>query len=187
MGRVLIVTPPEPLVTVAAAKDHLKVDDDEQDALIEGIIAAVSTHLDGPQGILGRAIGLQELQARFDAFEPLAEVSLPCSPIVALTAIEWLGADRQTRTGDLADVELIGHDVLPVRSAPWNGLYVGREALRVTYRAGYDEVPAAIRVAALMMVDDLFRNRGSVTSYDLSTVPTPATPWALLSPYRVFV
>ena len=55
--RVFVVTPPEPVVSIDEAKDHLRVDGDGEDALIEGLVAAATGHIDGPNGWLGRAIG----------------------------------------------------------------------------------------------------------------------------------
>lgn len=47
-------------------------------------------------------------------------------------------------------------------------------------------VPPDIKAAMLAMVADLFAHQESVSADDLSAVPTPAVPRALLAPYKVW-
>ena len=52
-----LVTPPSgAVVTLAAAKAHLRVDHDLDDSAIGALIAAAEAHLDGYGGILGRCL-----------------------------------------------------------------------------------------------------------------------------------
>src|SRR5579875_4153338 len=67
---VAVITPPEPLVELDLAKQHLRVDDGDSDDLINAYIAAAQANIDGPGGWLGRAIGLQTLEVRLDSFHP---------------------------------------------------------------------------------------------------------------------
>jgi hypothetical protein len=67
--RVVVITPPAPLVTWPDADKHLKLDGDETDRdYVQGLIAAATGHIDGPGGWLNRALGEQTLEARFDGF-----------------------------------------------------------------------------------------------------------------------
>lgn len=59
MIPVLVTGPTSEAVTLPDMKEHLRVDHDEEDALISGLIAAAVAHLDGWRGILGRAIMAQ--------------------------------------------------------------------------------------------------------------------------------
>lgn len=190
MGRVLIVTPPAPLVTVAEAKDHLRVDSDEQDTLITGLIAAVSAHIDGPDGWLGRAIGAQELEAGLDSFcyDPIA---LPCPPVVEVVSVRYEDAAGVWQTLDAARYEVRDGQVGSAWGAAWPATRAYRGASRsvlIRYRAGYAAVPAPIKVAVLMMVADLYRNPGEAGDGSTGSKVAMATPVAaLLGPYRVFV
>ena len=56
----LVAAPTVPCVSTADAKAHLRVDDGEEDALIEAAVAAAVQHLDGYGGILGRALMQQD-------------------------------------------------------------------------------------------------------------------------------
>jgi hypothetical protein len=46
--------PTEPVLTLADAKPHLRVDHNDDDSLITALIAAATARLDGRDGILGR-------------------------------------------------------------------------------------------------------------------------------------
>lgn len=201
--RVFVVTPPAPIVTWEEADQHLRLDgDEEQRPMVERLIAAATNHIDGPDGWLGRALGIQTLEARFDAYETGSGACegfrLPYPPIVEVVDVSWLVQDRSVHHGDLQDIELIGDTLYPVTTAPWEGLLWRREALRIQYRAGYavdpnadpvvQNVPEAIRHAVLLMVGDMYRF--TETASELNTTPT-AIPMSttvenLLAPLRVY-
>lgn len=58
-----IVAPSGPVVTLAEAKAHLRVDHDDDDGHITGCVLAAEGHLDGPFGTLGRCLVDQTWQA----------------------------------------------------------------------------------------------------------------------------
>ena len=186
--RVIVITPPEPVVSLDEAKLHLKlIDHDDDDTLIEGYVEAATAHLDGPDGWLGRALGVQTLEARFD-LPSCGAIRLPYPPTIDLVSVQYLNAAEVLTTASLADFEMYGADLAPVATWPWIGGSTRREAGRVRYHAGYAKLPAAIRQAILLMVDDLYRNRGeAVIDAISSTVPMSATVKNLLSPFQVWV
>lgn len=60
MAAPVLVTPPaDPVVSLSDLKDHLRVDADDENDLIEALEQAAVAHLDGWHGILGRAIMAQ--------------------------------------------------------------------------------------------------------------------------------
>ena len=123
---------------------------------------------------------MQTLEARFD----LAAVGrqpflLPFGPVLEITSIKYLDAAGSEQTADNTDIVLAGDEVSPRNGLyPWEGGSIEREAGRIQYRAGYDDVPAPIKVAILMMVSELYNNRES----DVKVVGLSAS---LLQPYRV--
>lgn len=65
--RVVVVSPPEPVISFEEAAEHLKLGGNQAErALVEGMIAAATATIDGPDGWLGRSLGAQTLEARFD-------------------------------------------------------------------------------------------------------------------------
>lgn len=99
--RVTVITPPEPIVSWDEARVHLRLEDgDDQQAYVEGLIAAVTAWLDGPVGWLGRALGEQTLEAVFPIYGEPAARCYPYPPFLSLvsdvpavdgatTAVRW--------------------------------------------------------------------------------------------------
>lgn len=78
------VPPAEPVITLDEAKRHLRVDGDDEKELIEGLIAAAVGYLDGPDGVLGRALAPQTIVAVFDGPGPHR---LPVEPVISSEAV----------------------------------------------------------------------------------------------------
>ncbi|UAK25861.1 head-tail connector protein [Sphingomonas nostoxanthinifaciens] len=188
--RVVVVEPPQPVVAWADADAHLNLGGDTtQQAMVEGMIAAATAHIDGPEGWLGRALGEQTLEARFGAFLCCgSSVRLPFPPQTALLGVKYLDAMNVEQTADLADFYLAGSDLYPSSGSwAWDGASLRAEAIRIRYTAGYTAIPKPIRAAILMMVADLYENRDTtVPSAHAVAVPMSTTVEALLSTYRVF-
>ena len=198
--RVVVVTPPAPVVTWEEAEQHLRLDGDvEQKPMVERLIAAATAHIDGPQGWLGRALGLQTLETFLPAFG-VTSICLPYPPAVDIVSIDYVDGDGATITMDAADYELRGPMLRPAwpkswPSAQWRGC--DGETVRVRYRAGYAVDPAAeevtpnvpepIKAAILLMVGDLWHVRATVaTGAAMAMVPMSATVERLLQPFRVY-
>lgn len=184
--RVVVVTPPGPVVTLAEAKAHLRVSGPAEDALIEGMVAAATQHLDGPAGWLSRALGVQTLEARLDLTCHPSLIRLSFPPIRSVESVTYLDANRAPIVADPSTYELIGDDVIAIGAPAWANAYSGREALRVRFSAGYDTIPAPIRAAILLMVGDLYGYRETTSQVAATSVPMSLTVEALLGPYRVY-
>lgn len=195
---VVVVTPPTwPLVSLEAAKAHLRVETDDDDDLIDGYLLALSEELDGPGGDLGRAIGVQTLEVAVQGFDGLAE--LPYPPVRSISAVSYRDQTGAWQAIDPATYEFFGQgDYTGVRCAPghtWptttpspafygNVGAVGPE-VRIRFEAGYDNTPARIRQAILLRCGDLYANRESqiVEAGRGSATPNP-TADRLLNRYR---
>ncbi|CAM5401939.1 Phage gp6-like head-tail connector protein OS=Afipia felis OX=1035 GN=NCTC12722_02678 PE=4 SV=1 [Afipia felis] len=187
------VTPPAIMpVSLAEAKAHLRVDFSEDDALINGLIAAATEHLDGWAGVLGRALVEQTWRQDFDAFDRC--FGLPVGPVLSIEGIDWkdgtgdkytIDADsyfRVTDSGGREFVKFVDGFEYP------SGLAMS-EAVTVTYKAGYatvdgkTTVPAPLKVAILLLVGNWYANRETVTVGQVG-VELPLAANALIAPYR---
>lgn len=183
--RVVVVTAAGPVVSLYEAKAHLAVEHDEDDALIAGMVAAVTAHLDGPDGWLGRAIGEQVLEAYLEAPTFDRVLCLPYPPVVSVTSIEARRDDGwELIPAERYDVR--GSEVWRRRAASWPRWIDDPEAVRVRYTAGYPQVPEPIRAALLLMVGDLYRNRDTVSAGAVTAIPMASTVTNLLAPFRVW-
>ncbi|MGW8202983.1 head-tail connector protein [Sphingomonas bisphenolicum] len=197
--RVTVITPPAPVVTWEEADQHLRLDgDEEQREMVERLIGAATAHIDGPAGWLGRALGLQTLEARMCSFCDI--IRLPYQPIVDIVSVHYLDGMGQPVLIDPETYELFGRDLGNAwgKSWPTPGAYRGHaETVRIQYRAGYavdpdadpviPNVPEPIKQAILLMVGDLWHARATIsTGAAMQTVPMSTTVEALLSPFRVY-
>lgn len=190
--HVRVIVPPQPVVTWAVAKEHLREDTDEQKAYAEGLIAAATAWLDGPDGWLGRAIGKQTLELVDCSF---GNDRLPFPPIVSVESVTYLGADgvdHEMEEGDF--LQLLNGSISPPLGQSWPSVGESPEAVRVRYVAGYPDttgdtpvstVPAPIKQAILLLVGHWFRNRETVVTGTIAA-SLPLAAEALLSPYRVW-
>ncbi|WP_285020237.1 head-tail connector protein [Novosphingobium sp. fls2-241-R2A-195] len=188
--RVFVVTPPEPVISLAEAKDHLRVDGLDEDALISGYVAAACAHIDGPDGWLGRALGVQTLEIRYPAFGTCGWLLLPFPPAIEAVSVEYVDSNGAEVTLDDGQYELSGNMLRPAWStswptAAWRG--AAGETVRIRWSAGYETLPAPIRAAILLMVGDLYAHRETaVTGIGAARIPMSMTIENLLSPFRVF-
>jgi uncharacterized phiE125 gp8 family phage protein len=198
--RIIVITPPAPVVTWEEADQHLRLDgDDEQREMVERLVKAATQHIDGPDGWLGRALGLQTLEARMCGFCDL--IRLPYQPIVDIVSVHYLDGTGQPVLVDPDTYELFGRNLGCAwgKSWPTPGAYRGHaETVRIRYRAGYavdpgadpvePNVPEPIKQAILLMVGDMYRFTETASDMNIAptSIPMSTTVESLLSPFRVY-
>lgn len=184
MGFVSVIEPPDPIVTWTEAKAHLRLDSDDEQTFVEGLIAAATAWIDGPAGWLGRALGEQTIEEKLDAF--CSSIILSISPVLEITEVAYIDED-----GDEQEVEdtvygVLGREVFLRTDQSWPSPISGEPgAAIIRYTAGYEEVPAAIKHAILLMVGNWFANREAVITGTISS-ELPLAVEALLQPYRIW-
>lgn len=159
-------------VTLAETKAHIRVDLDDDDALIGGLIDQAVAEIDGAAGLLGRALIKQTWQARLRTWPtgPLAAVlRVPLPPLIAVGAITYLDGDGASQTVDAGSYVVVT-EVQPGevwlakgKSWPANTLDTGRPVITVTFDAGFGEaaadVPEPVRRWIMNRVGLLYSNR----------------------------
>jgi uncharacterized phiE125 gp8 family phage protein len=182
-------TPPAAMpVSLADAKQHLRVLHSEDDLLITGLIAAATSHLDGWTGILGRALVTQTWSQGFAAFAP--RLDLPVGPVASVVSLRYVNAAGALETAPAALYDLLedarGAYILLKSGEAWPEANPrAAQPVVATYVAGQPaaDVPPAIRAALLLMVGDLYANRESTASA-AAAIPMSTTVAALLAPWR---
>jgi uncharacterized phiE125 gp8 family phage protein len=184
MSDPILIAPPAELLSLPEAKVHLRVDHDHEDLLIGGYIDAAVGWMDGWQGVLGRCILPQTWAIQVSS---LANMALPF-PDVRSAVVTYLDAAGVSQTVAPADYRVRtvsgrGHLVFADGfAAP--ALMPGRDdAVTVTAVYGMTTAPASLRVAAMMLVAHLYRNREAVGPAGVAQVPMGVS--ALIAPFRV--
>lgn len=171
----------------------------EDSTLVEALKSAVMAHLDGVQGVLGRALITQSYKMtfrRFPAFhDPEFEeyaIRLPIRPVQSVTSVEYYDDSGALQTLASDQYRLVRNTagesvIVPTESAIWPATQDRPDAITVSLVAGYgdapSDVPAGIRAAGLLLVADLYEHR-EAQSLDYDIMPNP-TVCRLLEPYRV--
>jgi uncharacterized phiE125 gp8 family phage protein len=191
----LFVAPAEEPVTLAEAKAHLRVDHDDEDALISSLITAARQHMDGRAGVLGRAIIDQThtLTFHYDDMPTGSErVWLPVNTASSLTSVAYYDGSNSlvTLTSTVLDTyDFVASEwwayVQPKGDLIWPDVYDRADAMTITYVAGFggaDDVPQPIKQAMLLLIGHLYENREAAAATTIAEVPMGVR--YLINPYR---
>lgn len=179
--------PEEFPVSLDEVKAHCRVDGNDSDAVLSAYLAAAVDHLDGYAGVLGRALVTQTWRQDFCGFSSVMRLAV--WPVGEISSITYFDAENVSQTLDasiymnLEDAR--GAFVTLKPDQVWPSSYRRPDAVSVTFVAGTeaDEVPAAIKVAILMLAANWFENREAVVT-GASAAPLPMGVSALIAPYR---
>lgn len=195
MALKLITPATDTPISLQEAKDHLRVNHTDDDALIALLIKSVTDYVEGPYGFLARALINQTWELTIDSF-PTNEVKIPLPPLIEVVSIDYddAGGMAQTLSNGLYYVDTVSEPgwVLPIAGG-WPSTFDGINAVRIRYRAGYvdnsvspavGEVPFDIKAALLLYIGSLYEHRETVVIGQTAT----QLPWgaeALLRGKRI--
>lgn len=195
VGIVTVVEPAEPIVTAQEMNARLRLDlefdspvaaeDQEIITDLEAMIGAATDQLDGPGGVLGRALGPQTLELSIEGCGQ-SYIELPYPPFIEVLSVTAVDDDGSTEVDAATYATRRG------------ALYFASGApqvpdLRIRYRAGYldgasppvEAVPKALKQAVKLMVGDMWQFRESATLGAASEIPMSATVKALTQGFRI--
>lgn len=188
MHRELKTAPTSTVLSVEDAKTHLRVDGNDEDDYISGLVAgatlAVERHCD-------RALLTQTWVVSLDRFPPGDRpLSLPLPPLRSVAALTYIDAAGTER--GLADYQTSKRSPAIVAPAPgkvWPTTSTCLDAVRIEIEVGYGDagtdVPPPVRHAILLLVAHWYENREPVTVGG-GVNDLPFTVDALLAPYSVW-
>lgn len=192
-----LVTPPAVAVlTLEEVKAQLVVDAGDDDILIQGLIDAAISYLDGPTGVLGRCLSSQTWRQDFDLFD--CELELPLAPVTSIDSVKYDDPSGTEQTVDPANYRLLtggrGSFVRFKAGFTFPSLSVNYPSVRVQYVVGYaatndtppkSTVPAAIKNAIKLLVAHWYENRETVVvGRGAAAVEVPFAVSTLLAPFR---
>jgi len=181
-----VVTTPavtEPL-SLADAKEHLKVDTADDDSLITAQILAARKWI---EQYCNRSLPSQTLTAYFDTL-PNGYLMLPQSPCISVTSINYVDTDGNIQVWDSSkydvDTSSVPARIFTSYGESWPSVRSQMNAVNVVYVAGQSSVDEDIVHALKLMVGSLYAARENDCPFQ-SYQPSFSVK-ALLAHHRVF-
>lgn len=174
-------------------KSWLRVDFDDDDDLIQGMIDGAIQHLDGRDGWLNRALGPQTWELRIDEFS-FPEIMIPLPPLISVDSIKYYddAGVEQTLSPTVYQVCGVGGQnkgsVSLRYGSHWPTTDRRREAISIRFQAGYNDesaVPAPIITSLKRIVASMYETRESVV-IGQTVIKLPGGVESNLAPYRVW-
>lgn len=175
-------------VTLAQAKEHLRITHSDEDAKINRLITAARKHA---EYFTARAFNSQRWLLKLECWPNV--IQLPNPPAAQIIQIDYVDPNGDTQTLSTS-VYYVDYKQEPgtVRLAygqSWPALRSLHNAVVVLYQCGYgttaDSVPADIREAILAIMATSYEFREDVTTSMVTRVPEAAD--RLLWPYRTWL
>lgn len=190
--RPVLVTPPAAMpLAMAEVKDNLRIahDNPDDDNLLTNLIAAVTSYLDGPYGILRNCLLTQVWAARARSF---ADIRMGLGNVQAIDLVRYWpaggGAEVTLAQTDYR-IEYDAHGAFLVLAPGVRPELAFRaDAVTAHFRAGYGDnaraVPEAIRQAMQLLVGHYYKHSEAVIS-GARPAELPMGARALLAPFRL--
>lgn len=183
--------PSEEPVSLVEAKLHCRVDIDEDDLLISGLI---TTAREMAEMTSGRALITQTLDLYLEEWPEDEFISLPRPPLQSVTSVVYTDEDGTEQTLSTDDYSVDTHSepgrvaLKAGKSWPSDSLQSG-SPIRVRYVAGYGTVnlvPQRYKQAILLLVGHWYENRENVLTSGAMPKNIPMAAEALLWIDRVW-
>lgn len=163
---VTITTAPtvEP-ITLLEAKEFMRVDNDDENPLIESLISVAREKIESDTK---RAIAAQTLRYNLDSFPWDSRViSIPRPPLVAVSSITYIDEDGVTQTWAASNYVVDSSSepgrVQLAENSEWPETQSGRiNAVAINYTAGWSSPPERVKMLAKLWVSHFFENREPV-------------------------
>ena len=188
MPSILLAGPAAEPVTLAEAKQFLRVEHDDDDDIIAALIAGSRIHVETQTR---RALITQNWRLTRDVWPATGWVALLPVPVKTLDAVRVSRSDGTTLALDVAGFAL-DKSAAPARLSFVHGVppAPGRAAagIEIDITCGYGDastnVPEPLRHAIRLLVAHWYENRGIVAAGGEVAV-LPQSVAALIAPYRV--
>lgn len=195
MALSLVTAPAREPIDLATAKIHLRVDTEDENALVDGLIRSAREYV---ESATGRALLTQTWDLKLDGF-PCEGLELPKAPVSAVSSITYLDTNGASQTWSSANylTDLpAGPKASKARITPAYGVvppstYDVMNAVTIRFVCGYgssgDRVPGPLRQAMLLLIGHWYQSREAVVvGVGIGGVTVPLTVEQLLWPYKVF-
>lgn len=187
MGLVITAQPDHEPVDLCELKNHLRVEEDDDNALIRSLGVAARKYV---EDFTGRQIVTATYRLTLDQFP--AAIVLPRPPAASITSITYIDTDGASQTLDASGYQLDAASeparVVPAVDGEWPDTQGGKvNAVTVTYVAGYGDAtasPDGLKLVIKTLVGHWYEERSATVSGTI-IAKVPLSVEALLWQYRV--
>lgn len=185
MPATLITPPASEPVTLDELKAHLRLQNDDEDDLLNRLIKAARTHV---ENVTRRVLIAQTWRATLDRWPVKRRVLLPVVPVSAISAVRVFNDAGEASTVSASSYQLdatripmavVIKSAILAPTAFTNGIEID---MACGYGATSD-VPTPLREAVLRLAALWFENRVETGRFNLHNSSTAIE--ALMAPYRV--
>lgn len=175
-------------VSLTRAKQHLRVEHDDEDELIGAYLAAAVEQVEAMTDKRLTPKVERQVAAGFPAAGGIRLHRGPVSEVIAIAYDPSTGSGQVVDEEELADfrlVEGVPAQVLPAAGAAFPATFAGAGTVRIDYLAGYapGEMPRGLETAVLLLTAHYYANRESVVTGTIAT-EVPMGVRALVQPHR---
>ena len=183
----ILLTPPatEPL-TLAEAKSYLRVETDDDDAVIAALVSAARSHVEAQTR---RALISQTWRLVRDQWPRDGRIAVVPAPLREVAAARIRDSQGAAHTIDV-QAFIVDPGASVISFAPWSLAAPSQIAsgIEIDVDVGYGDaggdVPEPLRQAIRLLVAHWYENRGLIAiGHEVAVLP--ATVAALIAPYRV--
>jgi uncharacterized phiE125 gp8 family phage protein len=186
MPNILLTGPAVEPLTLAEAKEFLRVDIADDDDLIASLVVAARIHV---EAATRRALISQTWRLVFDCWPGIGRIGVRPAPLRSITAARVYDSSGASHSVDL-QAFIADTAASAIAFAPWSLPLPGRIAagIEIDVTVGYgdaaSDVPAPLIQAIRLLVAHWYENR-RVTATTTEDVELPMTVSALIAPYRM--
>ena len=188
MSLTLVTAPEQEPLTLEEAKAQLRLDFDEDDALVRRLIIAARMWVEGQTK---KALMTQTWDQTIDWCWPvkfgLPWIEFEKNPVTSVTSITYQSGASPQPTLNATQYTVVSREhssyIAPAYGVSWPTPLSVPEAVTVRFIAGYTDVPEPLKHAVAMLVAHWYEQREVVvTGTIVATIPMGVE--ALISPYR---
>lgn len=185
MALVQLVAPTTEPVTLDAAKEHLRVEYDNENSLIDALIATARQRVEKD---IGAVLVSQQWTLSLDRWGAQC-IDVPLPPLVTVDAVRYVDSDGVTQVLDPSsyrvDIKHTPGRLTPAYGTSWPAVRSVTGAIEIDFTAGYSTIPPPIKHAILLYLATLYENRETFAIGSSVSPELPHNASWLLEPYRV--
>lgn len=185
MSLTLVTGPATEPVTLAEVKEQIRLDIDEDDALLRRLMISARVWVEGQTK---RALVSQTWDQKIDYDWPyrawIPHIRFEKNPVQSVTSITYQTGASPSPSLSASDYIAVtrehGSYVAPAYGVTWPTVRTIPEAITVRFVAGYTSVPEPLKHAIMLLVAHWYENREVMGS----EAEVPYAVEAMISPYR---